>query len=122
MTDIDVSDLIPSTGVCVYVDLFDEVTATIFHRRRGKIGDAGQHTAQEPPRVRLNEHLKHDCGLTVFQHACKMGLEGIVSKRIGSRYRSGRSWGRRISGCTFWSEYKLVRTDLHSLHTMSAES
>ena len=31
------------------------------------------------------------CGLTVFQHACKMGLEGIVSKRLGSRYRSGRS-------------------------------
>ena len=28
---------------------------------------------------------------TVFQHACKMGLEGIVSKRLGSRYRSGRS-------------------------------
>jgi hypothetical protein len=30
-------------------------------------------------------------GLTVFQHACKMGLEGIVSKRLGSRYRSRRS-------------------------------
>ena len=41
--------------------------------------------------VRLNEHLEHDCGQTVFQHACKMGLEGIVSKRLGSRYRSGRS-------------------------------
>jgi bifunctional non-homologous end joining protein LigD len=41
--------------------------------------------------VRLNEHLEHDCGLTVFQHACKMGLEGIVSKRLGSSYRSGRS-------------------------------
>jgi bifunctional non-homologous end joining protein LigD len=43
------------------------------------------------PGVRLNEHLEHDCGLTVFQHACKMGPEGIVSKRLGSRYRSGRS-------------------------------
>jgi ATP-dependent DNA ligase len=41
--------------------------------------------------VRLNEHLEHDCGLTVFQHACQMGLEGIVSERLGSRYRSGRS-------------------------------
>ena len=39
--------------------------------------------------VRLNEHLEHPDGLTVFQHACKMGLEGIVSKRLGSRYRSG---------------------------------
>jgi bifunctional non-homologous end joining protein LigD len=43
------------------------------------------------PGVCLNEQLAHDCGLTVFQHACKMGLEGIVSKRLGSRYRSGRS-------------------------------
>jgi hypothetical protein len=25
--------------------------------------------------VRLNEHLEHDCGLTIFQHACKMGLK-----------------------------------------------
>src|SRR6185295_15407747 len=41
--------------------------------------------------VRLNEHLEHSEGLTVFQHACKMGLEEIVSKRLGSRYRSGRS-------------------------------
>jgi bifunctional non-homologous end joining protein LigD len=41
--------------------------------------------------VRLNQHPGHDCGLTVLQRACKMGLEGIVSKRLGSRYRSGRS-------------------------------
>jgi ATP-dependent DNA ligase len=30
-------------------------------------------------------------GATVFQHACSLGLEGIVSKRKGSRYNSGRS-------------------------------
>ena len=29
--------------------------------------------------------------LTVFVHPCKLGYEGIVSKRLGSRYRSGRS-------------------------------
>jgi ATP-dependent DNA ligase len=27
----------------------------------------------------------------LFRHACKLGLDGIVSKRLGSRYRSGRS-------------------------------
>ena len=43
------------------------------------------------PGVRLNEHLDHPDGALVFAHACKMGLEGIVSKRLGSRYRSGRS-------------------------------
>jgi bifunctional non-homologous end joining protein LigD len=33
-------------------------------------------------------------GATVFAHACKLGLEGIVSKRAGSLYRSGtsRNW------------------------------
>src|SRR5262245_37786824 len=40
--------------------------------------------------LRLNEHFIHS-GEVVFRHACKMGLEGIVSKRLGSRYRSGRS-------------------------------
>ena len=40
--------------------------------------------------LRFNEHIEGD-GPTVFAHACKMGLEGIVSKRKGSSYRSGRS-------------------------------
>jgi bifunctional non-homologous end joining protein LigD len=46
---------------------------------------------QSRPGVRPNEHIEHGCGLTVFQHACQVGCEGIVSKRLGSRYRSGRS-------------------------------
>ena len=40
--------------------------------------------------MRLNEHIAEP-GDVVFRHACKLGLEGIVSKRLGSRYRSGRS-------------------------------
>jgi bifunctional non-homologous end joining protein LigD len=43
------------------------------------------------PGLRLNEHLAHPEGHVVFQHACELGCEGIVSKRLGSRYRSGRS-------------------------------
>jgi bifunctional non-homologous end joining protein LigD len=38
----------------------------------------------------LNEHYEGD-GEIVFHHACKLGCEGIVSKRLGSPYRSGRS-------------------------------
>ena len=41
--------------------------------------------------ARLNEHLEHADGQLVFEHACRMGLEGIVSKRKGSQYRSGRT-------------------------------
>jgi bifunctional non-homologous end joining protein LigD len=43
------------------------------------------------PGVRLNEHLEHPEGVVNFQHACRMGLEGIASKRLRSRYRSGQS-------------------------------
>ena len=41
--------------------------------------------------LRFNEHLDHEDGPLVFAHACKLGLEGIVSKRKDSLYRSGRS-------------------------------
>ena len=41
--------------------------------------------------IRFNEHLEFDDGEAVFNHACRMGLEGIVSKRKDSTYRSGRS-------------------------------
>jgi bifunctional non-homologous end joining protein LigD len=41
--------------------------------------------------IRFNDHLEWEDAETVFQHACRMGLEGIVSKRLGSSYRSGRS-------------------------------
>jgi bifunctional non-homologous end joining protein LigD len=40
--------------------------------------------------IQLNEHIEGD-GPLVFRHACKLGLEGIVSKRKDSSYRSGRS-------------------------------
>jgi bifunctional non-homologous end joining protein LigD len=44
------------------------------------------------PGLRLNEHLAHP-GELVFRHACAMGLEGIVSKRLGSPYEGQRSLG-----------------------------
>jgi ATP-dependent DNA ligase len=46
------------------------------------------------PGLRFNEHLAHAGDLVVLGHACKMGLESIVSKRLGSRYRSGRTKDR----------------------------
>jgi bifunctional non-homologous end joining protein LigD len=36
----------------------------------------------------LNEHVTED-GPTVFEHACRLGAEGIVSKRADGTYRSG---------------------------------
>jgi bifunctional non-homologous end joining protein LigD len=39
--------------------------------------------------IRFSEHIAGD-GPTMFEHACKLGLEGIVSKRGDLPYRRGR--------------------------------
>jgi bifunctional non-homologous end joining protein LigD len=41
--------------------------------------------AKAGPGIRFNEHIEGD-GPSVFAHACKMGLEGIVSKRKDSAF------------------------------------
>jgi bifunctional non-homologous end joining protein LigD len=43
--------------------------------------------------ILVNDHLAED-GPTVFAHACRLGAEGIVSKRVDGTYRSGR--------CSVW--------------------
>jgi bifunctional non-homologous end joining protein LigD len=58
------------------------------NRNGSAVGLAGE--AGDSPGIRFNDHMEAD-GPTVFAHACKMGLEGIVSKRKDSAYRSGRS-------------------------------
>jgi bifunctional non-homologous end joining protein LigD len=44
--------------------------------------------------LRFSEHLSSEQGEAMFRHACAMGLEGIVSKKVTSRYKSGscKSW------------------------------
>ena len=49
------------------------------------------------PGIVLNEHYDGD-GEIVFKYACKLGCEGIVSKRFGSIYRSGK--------CKDWLKFK----------------
>ena len=44
--------------------------------------------ADAPKEIVYVEPFEED-GARVFQHACKLGLEGIVSKRRGAPYRSG---------------------------------
>jgi hypothetical protein len=42
--------------------------------------------ARTAPGLRFNEHMDEKDGPLVFLHACKLGLEGIVSKRRDSPY------------------------------------
>ena len=42
------------------------------------------------PGIRYSEHLTGD-GAAIFEHACKLGLEGIVSKRLTAPTEAARS-------------------------------
>ena len=41
------------------------------------------------PELRYSEHFEED-GEMVLRHACRLSLEGVVSKRVNAKYRSGR--------------------------------
>ena len=67
----------------------DDLRQEPLERRKARLEKV---LARAPAGIEFNEHVDLD-GATVFQHACKMGLEGIVSKRRDFPYRSGRSKG-----------------------------
>jgi hypothetical protein len=58
------------------------------HARKDTLGTVLMRAA---PGVRFNEHMEQEDGSVIFHHACKLGLEGMVSKHGESRYHSGRS-------------------------------
>ena len=60
----------------------------LVHRMR-KAGFAGL-PRKPSPGIAVNEHFVGDSEI-VFEQVCKLSCEGIVSKWLGSLYRSGRS-------------------------------
>jgi hypothetical protein len=59
----------------------------------GSLGSRGVRSPGNPRDSGSADPLIRD-GDTIFAHACRVGLEGIVSKRIDAPYKSGRheSW------------------------------
>ena len=55
-------------------------------------GPPGRHfrVVYDQPRVRLSRTFDAD-GASVLQSACKMGLEGVIAKRLNAPYRSART-------------------------------
>src|SRR5687768_16063339 len=49
--------------------------------------------------IRFSDHVEGAKGAALFRRACAMGLEGIVSKRIDTPYRSGPFLGWRKIKC-----------------------
>ena len=71
----------------LYCEGFDLTQAMLLERKALLAQIAGRLPESSP--IRFSDHLDED-GPTMFEHACRLGLEGIVSKRIDCPYRAGR--------------------------------
>ncbi|BCM16303.1 DNA ligase D [Mesorhizobium sp. J8] len=58
----------------------------------------------EDSALRFSDHF-HEPGKVMLQHVCRMGLEGVVSKRADAPYRSGRGLTWIKSKCTLRQEF-----------------
>ena len=61
----------------------------------------------EQGRLRFSEHFSEP-GKVMLEHACRMGLEGVVSKRADAPYRSGRGHDWVKSKCTLRQEFVIA--------------
>jgi bifunctional non-homologous end joining protein LigD len=61
----------------------------------------------EQGHLRYSEHFV-ESGQTMLDHACRMGLEGVVSKRADAPYRSGRGYDWIKSKCTLRQEFVIA--------------
>jgi ATP-dependent DNA ligase len=79
------------TAVLCAFDLIEldgeDLRRTPIEQRKAKLLRLVQ---DQHPSIVYNAHYVVD-GSTVFKNACALGCEGIVSKQLGSPYRSGRS-------------------------------
>ncbi len=62
---------------------------------------------EAPEQLQYVEHMQGDSRLIV-EHACKLGLEGIVSKDVDSPYKSGRQEAWRKSKCELTDNFPIV--------------
>jgi bifunctional non-homologous end joining protein LigD len=74
--------------------------------RKERLRDLLEGTDEEGP-VRYSEHFSEP-GKTMLSHACRMGLEGVVSKRADAPYSSGRGHDWIKSKCTLRQEFVIA--------------
>jgi bifunctional non-homologous end joining protein LigD len=74
--------------------------------RKERLADLLRPLGEDGP-VRYSEHFTEP-GKTMLAHACRMGLEGVVSKRAAAAYRSGRGHDWIKSKCTQRQEFVIA--------------
>jgi bifunctional non-homologous end joining protein LigD len=66
----------------------DDLRLQPLERRKAKLAKV---LARSVDGILLTEHIDGELGAVMFKHVCRMGLEGIVSKRRDKPYVAGRS-------------------------------
>src|SRR5690606_6449280 len=84
----------------LYLDGHDLRAAPLVERKAA----LGALLAGAPPVLRYSEHFDED-GELVLRHACRLSLEGIVSKNRDASYRSGRGRDWIKSKCSMRQEF-----------------
>src|SRR5262249_2703097 len=89
----------------IYCDGYDLTPATLIDRKRVLEQVLAELPVGSP--VRFSEHLDAN-GPTMFEHAGRLGLEGIISKRRDQPYRSGRTDDWLKSKCDARQEFLVL--------------
>src|SRR5271166_68775 len=84
----------------IYIDGYDLRDAPLVERKA--LLEKLLADANDP--LRLSQHFEAD-GELVLKHACRLGLEGVVSKQRAAPYRSGRGKGWIKSKCSARQEF-----------------
>ncbi|MFC3169080.1 DNA ligase D [Paracoccus fontiphilus] len=84
----------------MYLNGYDLREAPLIERK----GVLEELVGTEPGRVRFSSHFG-ESGSMVLRHACRLSLEGIISKEADAPYRSGRGKGWIKSKCSDRQEF-----------------
>lgn len=90
----------------LYCDGFDLTPAPLVERKALLAEVIGGRPTGSP--IRFSEHLVDEEGPKILEHTCRLGLEGIVSKRADLPYKAGRGEHWLKSRCTLRQEFVIV--------------
>ena len=88
----------------LFMDGFDLRRAPLIERKR--VLEMLMKEAK-PSRIRYSEHIEGDSA-AIYRNACRLQLEGIISKRKDSPYRSGRVGAWEKVKCTRRGEFPII--------------
>ncbi|HEV7336481.1 MAG TPA: DNA ligase D [Bosea sp. (in: a-proteobacteria)] len=102
LSDGETADLVFYAFDLLHLD-GEDLRAEPLLARKERLEELLQAAVHDSP-LRYSEHFVEP-GQTMLRHACRMGLEGVISKRVDAPYRSGRGRDWIKSKCTQRQEF-----------------